>query len=336
MGLIAVSIAWAAVGLTAPAPPPERIDNSQDATATGTIGLVPMEAVEGIDAGLRELLEASVVAGLGRNPAVQVKRLDEHDGSCSDACWNRRGIEQGATHIVVLSVEVRERRYRIGLQLRDASSNEVLASVARECDVCGLADVRQLIEAEAAKLPQNVADALRPAVIVITTTPAAASVHLDGRRVGESPTEQQVSPGPHRIGLSKAGYGSVERSVIAEPGVRQRISVRLPAASSAPTRPWLRPLGITAVVAGVATIGASVPLFILEERPVGRRCHGASINDDGLCRWRYRTLEGGVALALVGTATLAAGIALLVKARRARQASATSSVTLRLSQAARW
>ncbi|HEY5945571.1 MAG TPA: serine/threonine-protein kinase [Kofleriaceae bacterium] len=67
-------------------------------------------------------------------------------------------------------------------------------------------------------------------LIVVSTTPAGATVELDGSKLPEvTPTALRgITPGPHTLRLSKAGRTTVERKLTLEPDGREAIIVNLP------------------------------------------------------------------------------------------------------------
>jgi len=68
------------------------------------------------------------------------------------------------------------------------------------------------------------------AQLTVNTIPRSANVTVDGRYRGQSPVKLALSPDTdYRIGLSKAGYGSTERSVRLRSGASESITVDLAA-----------------------------------------------------------------------------------------------------------
>ncbi len=90
-----------------------------------------------------------------------------------------------------------------------------------------------------------------------------------------------------------------------------------PVVDAAPPDP-LRPLGGVAMGIGATTAVAGIVLLALHGRPYRSRCTNNDIDAQGECRFLYDTaLGGGLSLA-GGAAMLAAGVTLLVLAKRRR------------------
>ncbi len=67
----------------------------------------------------------------------------------------------------------------------------------------------------------------RTSTFVIASTPAGATVNVDGRVVGLTPYASTLSPGPHEIKIDRAGVGSSSKHVEARDGRAIVISVDL-------------------------------------------------------------------------------------------------------------
>lgn len=67
-----------------------------------------------------------------------------------------------------------------------------------------------------------------PAHLVIATEPVGAAISLDGQPTGKvSPAELDVKRGEHTIGLSLAGYESVDEQISARIGARHELQIAL-------------------------------------------------------------------------------------------------------------
>src|SRR5690606_19682966 len=110
----------------------------------------------------------------------------------------------GADYAVTMTVGVERRDYAIALDLVDASSGRSTAHSEQRCEVCGIAEAREIVDDQATRLRTRL-DALsvEAPTVAFESTPSGAIVRLDGKVVGETPFERPVEPGQHRAEASK-------------------------------------------------------------------------------------------------------------------------------------
>ncbi|HWB77675.1 MAG TPA: PEGA domain-containing protein [Nannocystaceae bacterium] len=266
---------------------------------------------------VRKDLGARFVKGLGgdADPA------DANAATCTDAaCWQSRAGELGASHFVVAKLTVADRDYDVQAELIDGTSGKVLASAARRCEICGYDEVAETVDDVAGLLRRKLgaASATLP-VLAVKSTPPGALVTVDGERVGTTPLQIDVAPGAHDVRVSKLGYvAKLERVVMVE-GVRQDVEATLaiaPDEERARGRSGMRIGGAVATAIGLAGLGVGIGLAVLDENPIKSRCGGDNKDIEGNCKYRYDSLGAGIAIAVVGGAALATGIALLIVDRK--------------------
>lgn len=78
-----------------------------------------------------------------------------------------------------------------------------------------LEPMEQRMGGEAAGKGASAASAREPARLMVTSRPAGASVVLDGKPGKPTPFGPEVTPGPHKIVVTSAGYYDEEREVLA-------------------------------------------------------------------------------------------------------------------------
>jgi eukaryotic-like serine/threonine-protein kinase len=67
-----------------------------------------------------------------------------------------------------------------------------------------------------------------PGKLRVSSAPAGAALRLDGRPMGATPQEFEVSPGvPHYLMFEKAGFKDVEQELTVEPGESRNVMVKL-------------------------------------------------------------------------------------------------------------
>jgi hypothetical protein len=300
-----------------------------------TIAALPVRAEAGPDANERRIVIMPLVVE-GTLPAKVQGSLAERfatgigDGAqpaaaetapCSDtACLKTRAGELGASHLVVATITIEDRDYAVKAELVDGDSGAVLASAARRCEICGYDEVGETVDDVAGLLRRKLgAAAADLPVLAVTSTPPGALVTLDGERVGNTPLTLKAAPGPHDVKVSKPGHvAKLERVMMVE-GVREEVAVTLaiaPEEERARRRSGLRIGGATLTAVGVAGVGVGIGLAVLDENPIRSRCDGDNKDIEGHCKYRYNSLGAGIAIAVLGAAALASGIALLVVDRK--------------------
>jgi hypothetical protein len=56
----------------------------------------------------------------------------------------------------------------------------------------------------------------------------------------------------------------------------------------------------------------------VDENPIENDCEGANVDANGVCKYRYNTLAGGVVLLVAGLASTGAGVGLVVHGYKSR------------------
>lgn len=292
---------------------------------------VPPIAVEGqMPSYLVQELATRLQQGLGVGG-----RAVEQATACNEAsCWVSLAERTESTHVVRATISVHDRDHDVHADLIDGRTGEVIATVDRACDICGSEELGTTVE--------DVGDALRrklaserpePAVLAVVSTPAGATVTLDGAPLGTTPMSAEVPAGTHDIEVGKREYITQRRRFAFVDGVRQDWKVELVAvpneARSSSGRP-LRIAGWTAIGVGIAAVGGGIVLAVLDESPIRSRCSGENVDIEGHCKYRYNSLAGGVVMATVGAAVLGTGIALvIVDRRRSRERTVAVTPTMR-------
>jgi hypothetical protein len=288
----------------------------------------------------REGLQAELEAGLGRASVELIgsEATAQASGgaSCEDpACVTRVAAAASATHVVGLSIAIDGRSYEVTMTLYDGSDGSTIAVSRDACEVCGLSEVQELIAGQAAVLVNKLDSIDAPTTIAVETDPAGATVRIDGRVVGKSPYEDAALPGEHVIQVERDGYVLRERIVNTVAQTQEVVTFELkPIPTEGPNDKTLRRqriAGWTVLGAGIGVFAGGVALFSLNERDVGSRCSGDAIGPTGLCRWKFKTLPYALPLTIIGTAAIAAGVALVVKAGRKHKSAGRQGERARVS-----
>lgn len=168
------------------------------------------------------------------------------------------------------------------------------------CPVCTHDEFLERVTENVRKLMEP----FRPLPVVIESSPAGATLVIDGREMGSAPFSGRLSPGAHQIRASLDGHMDAERTIDVAPGsasTPQRFAVALTAApvvdgGSAGDRPfqmWKWP----AAAAAVGALGAGAVWMAVDGDPSCDAPSGVQ------CAERYDT-------GTLGIVSLSAGVAL--------------------------
>lgn len=257
-----------------------------------------------------------------RRAAVEVVVSDVAAATCVDAQCRRDAVATaGGDELVTIRVVGERRDYDVAIAFVDGATGEEVARVERRCELCGVAELAEHVDGQAAALLARLqSQNTLPATLVLRSTPAGALVRVDEQLVGETPIERRVEIGAHVLRLSLRGYVDEQRRFEALAGVRETITVDLVPVPGGDRRRRMRAGGFAALAIGLAATAAGLTLVGLHGRPNVSACHGDNIDDDGDCKYLYDTRAPGIGVTSVGVAGLVTGIVLIALARRDRKA----------------
>ncbi len=255
---------------------------------------------------------------------------DEFEGSataeCEGECNPAKLARDRGVFVVWGEVHRESRDYRMRVRLHEPIRGDVVAEAESVCEICGVQPVAYRLEELGSRVSQQLQlIQSRDTMLEISSTPSGSKVTCDGKRRGATPVELPVTPGRHNCVIEAPGYipAKVHAEVVS--GSTARHEVRLvprPSADPDPTGELKkrvairRKLGIAALAAGGAGMAGSIPMFILNHRPIQSDCTGNNLDSNGRCRYRYTTLTAGIVMATAGAAVAATGVGLLLSARR--------------------
>ncbi len=276
----------------------------------------------------RTELNESLRTGLTRG-GFELAQAPGQLASCETAsCRARVAREAGADYAVGMTVTVQGRDYAIGLTVIDAATAAVVAESAERCEVCGFAEVQQLVDGQAAAVGSRLdALALEPPVLVFDSDPPGAVIRVDGQVVGATPMERVVEPGRHVVRAERDGYVAEQREVEAVVGVRATVRLELEPIPRTHRDRRLRIAGWSTLGAGVAAVAIGVPLIVVHGRPNRLACDGDDVDPLGNCRFLHATRGPGIGVVALGGALVATGVTLLVVSRDRSRSAARLSLT---------
>ena len=175
------------------------------------VAIVP-PIVEGeLAASDRDALVGAVERGLGSDSYELLStpagaRID--DKPCkTQVCRQALAQKLDATHLVELHVKAASREYEVELRAYGADDSEPFATAAGACNICGLAELEQMVASKADALRQRLTNReLAPALVAVSSVPSGGTVRIDGVDVGVTPYSGEVQPGPHTIEVVRDGF----------------------------------------------------------------------------------------------------------------------------------
>lgn len=285
----------------------------------------------------RQQLTGRLVEGLERGdfevvPPDQVVAKAPGAASCQDAgCLASIGDATGATHVVRAVVKVDDRDYELRVILANGEDGVEIAAAEDSCQICGVAEVGDLIDAAAATLRTKL-DALSqgPATLVVASNPVGARVYIDGELKGTTPFNGPVLPGKQVLRISMDGFITVEREVTFVEGIEEQQSFELEKVPSRlPARPW----GWVSIGGGIAGLGTAAVFTYLGQAEVNYRLGGSCPQEDpqGECPeiWNTEAIVLGTAIAGAALTTLGVAILLNSSRREKKKVEASTEATAR-------
>ena len=281
------------------------------------VALLPTEFDGELEQHWQEAIVGQIEDGFGRGdfrvvPSTRVLELLPSAATCRQPACRAKALDvAGADFIVRSVVTVADRDYTVQMDVADPAGN-VVATSAEQCGLCGAEEVAELAGDLAGTMRTKIETLLRtPPVLTLISEPFGAKVTIDGRDVGITPLEQEVTPGPHKIEVSKEGFITQQRTVEGVAGVRDMVTFSmLRSAKDWKTPAWKA--GWVTLGVGLAGVGAGATMLVLHERPYRANCEA---DTDGDCRNLYDTQTGGIIATATGGALLVTGIALVIVAR---------------------
>ena len=271
---------------TAPPGEPAAKPETTRARPDSRLAILSLTLSGSDDESLAARLLTHLKQGLARGAfaVVDPAEVERHaPGGCSEPrCLAALRRDSKANFVLRSVVTVDDRDYLVRLELLAAEDGSVLASSEERCDLCGLAEVGALMEAQGALLRRKLEDLVQgPPRLAITSTPPGALVLVDNKLVGLTPIEQTLLEGDHLVQLRLDGYVTDERRVDLVPGVRERLDVPL---RREPRVARFRAAGWASLFVGIPAAAAESQVFVAAEA-AGLR----SMREDG-----ERLIEEGI------------------------------------------
>jgi hypothetical protein len=227
-------------------------------------------------------------------------------------------VEDDAAQVVTFTVERSESDYIVRGTIADDNGEVVAAEEV--CELCGIAELSETVAALAGRLGQRLALTREPATLEVESSPAGATVTIDGTTVGTTPLRTEVDAGSHELEVTKAGYRSDARRFQATGGASERFTLTLRGASYQRWLPW------SLLAGGLVGVGVGAGLLAIDDREIERDCNP---DVDGRCQYLHETMAGGIAATAVGAALLVTGVTLAIVWRDSYARGSGSNARLR-------
>ncbi len=308
-----------ALTLAAPSTAPV-VNKPKPATATAAasaLAILPIVLAGGAaDDTLRAQLLTHLQSGLARGAftLVDPAKLGElAPGDCTDrVCLTGVARKTAAGFVLRPTVRVDDRDYVVRLELF-GTDGDLLAESEERCDLCGLAEVGALVEAQGALLRRKLETLIQGQPrLSVTTEPPGALVLVDNQLVGTAPVDRTLLEGDHLVRVILDGYVGDERKVKLVAGVHETLEIPL---RREPRLTRFRQIGITGVAVGAPLMVAGLALLAIDGKDYKRDCRGMNVDRGGDCRFVFDTDWGGAISLAAGAALLAAGTVLLLRTR---------------------
>jgi hypothetical protein len=265
----------------------------------------------------RDMFAQRLVQGLtvARFQVLSTARLGDTAASaaCSDpSCYPGVARTLGVGYLVVGGVTENSKTYQIALDLINGRTGVIMGSVRQQCETCGIEEAGEKMDLAASALRARLEAATRvPARFVIRSVPSDAPARIDGRVVGHTPIDIELTGGEHHLVLALGGHEPLNRTFIVVSGVDESMDLALVATTT--TFPY-RAVGWTALAGGVLAIAAGVIALVIDGREVS--CAASEQDPKGHCPLvRQTSLVGAVLLGVGSAAPTVGGVSLYLGSR---------------------
>jgi hypothetical protein len=251
--------------------------------------------VEGLAAARFEVLAGDALerrlSNIGAEPCAQ------------PSCYPVFARAAGVGYLVSGRIAEQGKTYDIRLDLLNGRTGATLASARERCETCGLEDAAEKVNLASSGLRTRLEAVTRmPARFVISSRPAKAQARLDGKPVGNTPLDLELSSGEHQLSLEAPDHEPLQRTFVVVSGVDERLDFEMTPTPS--TFPY-RTIGWTGLGVGALAIAGGIFSLIIDGKQI--ECPRSQQDDMMNCpRVRSTGVLGAVLLG-VGSASAAVG-----------------------------
>lgn len=276
------------------------------------IGVFRLNFRGSIPAEIRRQFLQRVIDGLTAAEFQVFPVVGEELANCTTAvCFAEGAHRLRVDYLVAGAVEEHAKTYAVTLRLIDGRHGEEMGSHHDTCETCGAEEAAEKIALAASALRSRLNSVgEQPSRFIVRSRPAGAELNVDGKALGVTPVDLELSAGEHQLRLSAHGFEPIERTFNAIAGIDETLSLEM---LSRPSSFPLATMGYASLAAGVASLAAGAWALHVNERQVA--C-GASMADvNGHCPRQWHTTNAAVLLIGAGTALCTLGGAWLYLSR---------------------
>jgi hypothetical protein len=288
---------------------------AEDAPGAGVqrVGVLRLQFDAGVPEGAQDMFGQRLQQGLrvagfevlaGRRLRDRLRQL----GGCAEPrCYPDTARALGVGYLVVGQVTEQSKSYGIALELINGRTGATIASVREQCETCGIEEAGEKMDLAASALRARLEAVTRlPARFVIRSRPADARASIDGRAVGRTPLDLELSGGEHHLSLDLGGHEALNRTFIVVSGVDEALDFDL---VEQPSSFPYRTVGWTALTVGALTIAAGVVALAIDGKEIS--CAASAKDGLGHCpRVRATNVLGAVLLGAGSALGTAGGVSL--------------------------
>jgi hypothetical protein len=294
----------AAVGAVAPV-------YGQHSTNVQRVAVVRLQFQGDVPEGHRAAFASRLVEGLAvaafqvsSGPGVERKlvatgKLDK----CADGdCYPKVADALDVGYLVVGTIGESNKNYEISLEIINGRTGATIGNSREHCETCGMAEAAEKVGLAASALRTRLEALSRtPSRVVLRSRPSGAMATVDGKVVGTTPTDLELSGGVHQLVLQSEGYNRVERSFTVVSGVDETLTLEM---LKPPSKFNYRAWGWTAVAGGAVLVAAAIYAGAVDGKLLS--CSANERDSNGRCP-KIRDTDGialGLMAAGVATATM--------------------------------
>jgi predicted Zn-ribbon and HTH transcriptional regulator len=288
-----------------------RADAQSDGPGIQRVAVVRLDFQGGVPEAVRARFAQRVVEGLAAarfevlaGDGLQRRLHQSGARPCSEpSCYPEFARTLGVGYLVSGKISEQDKTYDIKLDLINGRTGAILAGVHERCETCGLEDAAEKVNLASSALRTRLEAVTRsPARFVIRSRPQSALAQLDGKPMGNTPLDLELSSGEHQLSLRAPDHEPLIRTFVVVSGVDETLDLEL---VRTPTTFPYRPIGWTGLTVGALAIAGGIFALAVDGKEVA--CSKSMQDSMGHCpRVRSTGVLGAVLLG-VGSASAAIG-----------------------------
>jgi len=176
---------------------------------------------------IREVIMSTgkyVLIDRGNIEVIMTEIAHGQSGCFDESCAVEAGRLLSAHFIVTGAVvKLSPQQCQISAQLTDVARAEIIkvASDTTTCDGAALTAAAENVALDIAGVPR------KPGRAVINSSPAGATVYIDGEKKGVTPFSAELKPGKHKVIVAARGYQLSEQQIVVAPDSSQTLQFSL-------------------------------------------------------------------------------------------------------------